>query len=227
MDDIIIFILFHRDITMTTITMATSKGGAGKTTIAQLLIGTLADRGHRIAAIDIDRNRTLATWVEALSRRPVTIRAETDETEIVPLATELEATHDLLVIDTAGAASRATVFAIGCADLVLVPLQPSSSDVIEAIKTIKLVRSASEMTRREIPARVVFTDYQPSTRIAVHTEGEVARYGLPTLATKLSRLVAFKEMTFTGEMPSGGAARAAVDELLTELKALGALPFIA
>jgi chromosome partitioning protein len=39
---------------MTIITMATSKGGAGKTTIAQLLLGAVADRGHRVAAIDAD-----------------------------------------------------------------------------------------------------------------------------------------------------------------------------
>ena len=212
---------------MTIITMATSKGGAGKTTIAELLIGTLADRGHRVAAIDADLNRTLATWVEVISGRSITVKSETDETEIVPLASALEETHELVVIDTAGAASRATVFAIGCSDLVLVPGQLSSSDVVEAIKTLKLIRSASEMTKREIHARVVLTDYQPNTRIAGHTEGEVARYGMPTLATKLTRLVAFKEMTFTGEMPAGGAAGALVDALMLELKALGALPFYA
>lgn len=210
---------------MTIITMATSKGGAGKTTIAELLIGSLADRGHRVAAIDADLNRTLTNWVEVFSNRPVTMKAETDETEIVPLATALEEGHDLVVIDTSGAAARATVFAIGCSDLVLVPVQLSSSDVVEAIKTVKLVKSASEMTKRDIPARVVFTDYQPNTKIATHTEGEVAKYGMPALATKVTRLVAFKEMTFTGEMPAGGAAGAIVDELLRELKAIGALPF--
>lgn len=210
---------------MTTITMATSKGGAGKTTIAELLIGTLADRGHRVAAIDADLNRTLANWVEVFTSHPITVRAETDETEIVPLATTLEGSHDLVVIDTAGAAARATVFAIGCSDLVLVPVQLSSSDVVEAIKTVKLVKSASEMTKREIPARIVFTDYQPNTKIALHTEAEVAKYGMLALTTKLTRLVAFKEMTFTGEMPVAGAASVIVDELLHELKTLGALPF--
>ena len=211
---------------MTIITMATSKGGAGKTTIAQLLLGAVADRGHRVAAIDADLNRTLANWVEVFAGRPITVVAQTDETEIVPLASSLDDGHDLVVVDTAGAAARATVFAIGCSDLVLVPVQLSSSDVIEAIKTVKLVRSASEMTRREIPARVVFTDYQPNTRIATHTEGEVAKYGLTSLATKLTRLVAFKEMTFTGEVPRAGPAGALVDELLAELKGIGTLPFL-
>jgi chromosome partitioning protein len=75
---------------MTIITMATSKGGAGKTTIAQLLLGAVADRGHRVAAIDADLNRTLANWVEVFAGRPITVVAQTDETEIVPLASSLD-----------------------------------------------------------------------------------------------------------------------------------------
>ena len=82
------------------------------------------------------------------------------------------------------------------------------------------------MTRRNLPARVIFTDYQPNTNIATHTEEEVRRYELPALDTKLNRLVAFKEMTFTGEVPHGGAAGVQVNMLLREIKALGALPFL-
>jgi chromosome partitioning protein len=211
---------------MSIITMATSKGGAGKTTVAQALLGTVARHGHRVAAIDADFNHTLSRWVSTFATYPIDARAELDETRIVPLAAELEEKHDLVVIDTAGAATQATVFAIGTADLVLVPIQLSSSDIVEAIKTVRLVKSASEMTRRNIPARVIFTDYQPNTNIATHTEEEVRRYELLALDTKLNRLVAFKEMTFTGEVPHGGTAGVQVNMLLKELKALGALPFL-
>ena len=96
-----------------------------------------------------------------------------DETKLVPTAGLLEEEHDLVVIDTAGTRTQATVFAIGCADLVLIPIQVSSSDVIEAIKTVRLVESASQMTKRTIPARVVFTDFQPNTNVTEHTESEV------------------------------------------------------
>jgi chromosome partitioning protein len=208
---------------MSIITMATSKGGAGKTTVAQVLLGALASRGYHVAAIDADFNHTLSNWARTFAAYPIDVQTELDETKIVPLAAELEAGRDAVVIDTAGAAAQATVFAIGCADLVIVPIQLSSSDVVEAIKTIRLVRSASEMTRREILARVLFTDYQPNTNIAAHTEREVKRYGLPTMRSKLHRLVAFKEMTFTGEVPAAGAAGAQVEELLGELGELGIL----
>ena len=133
---------------MTIITIATSKGGAGKTTLAQLLIGAIAGRGFRVAVIDADYNHSLADWVGIFKRYPVEVATELNETRIIPLAADLNERNDLLVIDTAGAAMQATVFAIGCADLVLIPCQLSSADVVEAAKTQRLIASAAAMSRR-------------------------------------------------------------------------------
>ena len=183
---------------MSIITIATTKGGAGKTTLARLILGRSALSGLKAAAIDADLNHTLTDWVATAAKSPITIRHELDETKIVPLVTELHNSHDVLVIDTAGAASQATIFAIGCADVVLVPIAPSAADIVEAIKTVNLIRSASQMMRREVVARVVLTAVQPGTNIAEHVEKEVAKAGLPVLRTRLHRLVAFQEMSFTG-----------------------------
>ncbi len=209
---------------MSIITIATSKGGAGKTTVAQVLLGAFAVRGFRVAAIDADFNQTLANWCETFSSYPISIRAELDETKIVPAAGELEEGHDVVVIDTAGSATQATVFAIGCADIVLVPIQASSADVIEAIKTMRLIESAAKMVRREIPAMVVFTDYQPNTNVSAHTRREVIKYGMFMLRTKLNRLVAFKEMTFTGIVPTTGTAGELVRSFVDEVGELADIP---
>jgi chromosome partitioning protein len=209
---------------MSIITIATSKGGAGKTTLAQIIAGTLSTRGHRIAAIDADYNHTLTDWVRTFDTCPIEVRHELDERKMIDLAGALEQAHDLVVIDTAGAAMQATVFAIGCADLVLIPCQLSSADVVEAAKTKQLVDSAARMTRRTIPVRAVLTDFQPGTHIARHVEAELAKCGLQVLSTKLHRLVAFKEMTFNGQVPRDGTAGAQVTALLEEIAALDILP---
>ena len=211
---------------MSIITIASSKGGAGKTTIAEIIAGSVSRQGHRVAAIDADYNHTFADWVHTFERYPITTKTELDETKIIPLAEELSENHDLLIIDTAGAAMQATVFAIGCADLVLIPCQLSSGDVVEAVKTKQLVESAEKMTRQKIQARAVLTDYQPNTVIAAHVERELESCGLHPLTTRLHRLVAFKEMTFTGELPSSGTANTQVQALIMELAGLGVLPFL-
>ena len=117
---------------MSIVTIASSKGGAGKTTLAAILSGSISRQGHRVAVIDADYNHSLADWVQTFAHYPIATHTELDETKIIPLADRLAAEHDLVVIDTAGAAMQATVFAIGCADLVLIPCQLSSADVVEA-----------------------------------------------------------------------------------------------
>jgi chromosome partitioning protein len=206
------------------ITIATTKGGAGKTTLARLILGRMALAGFKTAAIDADFNHTLTDWVSTVAKHPITVRHELDETQIVPLVSELHDQHDVVVVDTAGAASQATIFAIGCADLVLVPIQPSSADIVEAIKTINLIKSASLMMKREVLARVILTGMQPGTNIAEHIEKEVAKAKLPVMTTKLHRLVAFQEMSFTGIAPTAGLAGYQCTTFLGEITDLGGLP---
>src|SRR5277367_1542522 len=97
---------------MSIITIATTKGGAGKTTLARMILGRSALSGMKTAALDADFNHTLTDWVSTVAKSPITIRHELDETKIVPLVADLHNSHDVLVIDTAGAASQATIFAI-------------------------------------------------------------------------------------------------------------------
>jgi chromosome partitioning protein len=206
------------------ITVATTKGGAGKTTLARLILGRASLAGYKVAAIDADLNHTLTDWVTAVSKQPITVRHEVDETKIVPLVAELREDHDIVLIDTAGAASQATIFAIGCADLILVPISPSAADIVEAIKTVNLIRSAGQMLRRELPVQVVLTAVQPGTNISDHVEKEVAKAKMPVFPTRLHRLVAFQEMSFTGIPPTSGLAGIQTTNFLDELEALGALP---
>jgi chromosome partitioning protein len=206
------------------ITVATTKGGAGKTTLARLILSRCAHSGFKVAAVDTDVNHTLHDWVTTAAKRPIAVRHEVDETKIVSLVVELHNDHDVVVIDTAGAPSQATIFAIGCADLVLVPCAQGRDDIVEAIKTVNLVRSASQMLRREIPVRVVLTAVQPGTNIAEHIEKEVAKAELPVLDTRLHRLVAFQELSFTGIPPTSGLAGVQCTSFLYDIQALGALP---
>jgi len=217
--------IYRVDTALSIITIATSKGGAGKTTLAQVLIGTLDAQGHSVAVIDSDLNSTLSGWIKNFSELGVACEAVLEETRLVQVAEELENKHDLVVIDTAGAATQATVFAIGCADLVLIPIQLSSADVIEAIKTYDLVQSASKMVKREIPARIIFTDYTPNTNIAGFVEQQVKQNKLPAMKTKLNRLVAFKELTFTGVVPVNGTAGAQAQLLVQEIQKMGVIKF--
>lgn len=211
---------------MSIITMATSKGGAGKTTMAQMIIGAVHRLGYSVGVIDTDPNGTLSSWLGEQDRMAIECRQVLDDASVVPAARKLERKYDLVIIDTAGARSQATIFAVGCADLVLIPMQLSNADVVEAEKTYKLVRSTSKMTNRQIPGRIVLTDYTPKTRVAKRVRKEIEDRDLPVMKTRLHHLVAFKELTFTGKVPRKGTAGAQGQLLVQEISDMGCLPFM-
>ena len=126
----------------------------------------------------------------------------------------------MVVIDTAGAATQATVFAIGCADLVLVPLKLSAADVTEAARTMALVKSASTMMGRDVVARVVLTGFKPRTSVAAHVEQEIENAKMSDIKVRLHDLVAFEEMTFNGVVPVIGPAGFQAEALFAEAMAL-------
>jgi hypothetical protein len=60
--------------------------------------------------------------------------------------------------------------------------------------------------------------------ILVARDKEVTKAGLPVLSTRLHRLVAFQEMSFTGVPPTTGLAGFQTSNFLYDLEALGGLP---
>ena len=211
---------------MSIITMATTKGGAGKTTVAQMILGAVHNFGYSVGVVDTDANKTLSSWLDNNCSMAIDCIAVSDEDKIVSTAKKMDRKHDLVVIDTAGVRNQATIFAIGCADLVLVPVQLSNADAVEAIRTHRLVASTSAMVSREIPARVVYTDYTPKTNIAKQVRKKIRKHDLPVMKTRLHHLVAYKELTFTGKVPKKGTAGAQGQLLVQEICDLGYLSFM-
>ena len=211
---------------MSIITMATTKGGAGKTTVAQMIIGAVHNFGYSIGVIDTDENQTLTQWLSHTTNMAIDHRLVLDDSKVVEEAQKMNRKHDLVIIDTPGAQSQSTVFAIGCADLVIVPLQLSKADLSQAQKTHRLVESTARLAGRNIQSRLLFTDYTPKTKIAKKVRNEVKERGLPVFKTRFHHLVAFKELTFTGKVPKKGTAGAQGQLLVQEIADLGLMPFM-
>ena len=207
------------------LTVASTKGGAGKTTLVMALAGTLAGEGLRVAVIDADPNRAYASWSEsAYEGAPVAVRAEADEARLAEAIDALASVSDLVLVDTAGFGNRAALLAIAAADAVLVPCTPSRADVEQAARTLQLVDGAARAARRPIPARVVPSRIKASTAVTRHALAELDGAGFPRTAAGLSDRVAFAEMSFSGRTPTGGEAGQEVSELIAELRSLQWLP---
>ncbi|GAA0574354.1 ParA family partition ATPase [Craurococcus roseus] len=207
------------------LTVASTKGGAGKTTIVMALAGTLAAEGLRVAVVDADPNRAYASWAEAAYEgAPVAVRAEADEARLAEAIDELAPAADLVLVDTAGFGNRAALLAVAAADAVLIPCTPSRADVEQAAKTLQLVEGTARAARRAIPARVVPSRLKHATAVSRHAVGELDAAALPRTDAGIGDRVAFAEMTFSGRVPAAGDAGQEIAALVAELRGLGWLP---
>jgi chromosome partitioning protein len=206
------------------LTIASSKGGPGKTTVAMLLAGRLAADGFKVAALDADPSAALSRWGQnAYEGRSFSVQAEADETRLAHLIDAESRTADLVLVDTAGFGNRAAAVAMTSADAVLIPTLSGEADITEAEKTVRLVEGLARAARRDIPARVLLNRVK-RTQLARHAAREIESAELPLFAASLSDLVAYGEMTFSGRVPDQGSAAEEVTRLIAELRSLGWIP---
>lgn len=208
---------------MTVLTIASSKGGPGKTTLCQILAGSLAGE-MRVAVLDADPTQAVSRWASNAYEGPaLDVQHEADETRLAHLIAAKAEAVDLVLIDTAGFGNRAASVAMTSADAVLIPSLAGEADVTEAEKTVRLVEGLARAARREIPARVILNRVK-KTGLARHAASELEAAGVPRLEATLGDLVAYGEMTYSGKVPASGPAVGEIAALLNELRSLGWLP---
>ncbi len=62
------------ELAVTVLTIASSKGGPGKTTVAALIVGSLAAEGLTVVALDADPTGALSRWAgSAPTRAPLSM----------------------------------------------------------------------------------------------------------------------------------------------------------
>lgn len=203
---------------------ATAKGGAGKSTMVACLATYWQRVGKRVALIDADPNETLSRWHAKRSALSLaTLRTEHDEHAVIPTVQELAGTHDVVLIDCAGFGNQCMIFAIGAADLVLIPVMADEANVFEAVRTAKIVASAAAMTRRAIMAHTVMSRVKRAA-VADHARAQLVRLETPPLDAQLNDRVLFQEATFHGSSPTalapGSPAARDVERLAKEVEGL-------
>src|ERR1700737_2898925 len=115
------------------------KGGSGKSTLASCLAVHWHLHGRRVAIIDADPQRSvarLAARERALGGVPVIEDATPD---VRSTAHRLCAEFGLIIIDTPGFRSDATLACVGTSDFVIVPVKPSPFDVDRMLDTLNIL----------------------------------------------------------------------------------------
>ena len=157
---------------MKTIVINSQKGGSGKTTLcAHLSVEAERAGDGPVYLVDTDPQGTLSTWHEKRE-------AEVPRRVEVPLQ-ELAAGLDMLrqrraalcFIDTAPTRTDENASLFQLADLVLVPIRPSPSDLWAASATVSLLKEA------RIPFLFVLTQAKANASITAQAAAALSHHG--------------------------------------------------
>ncbi|WP_068173746.1 ParA family protein [Neokomagataea thailandica] len=209
---------------MPILTIASFKGGPGKTTLCQIIATKCAADGLTVSVIDADPTKAMSDWhTNTYEGIPFTCISETSERSIADLALSLDEKSDLVLIDTAGFGNLAGAVAMTVADQILVPLTAGAADLNQAEETIKQAKGLAAAARRKIEVRAIMNRLS-RTNLTKHAEQELKEAGIPTLSSTISHRTAFGEISYSGTLPSKGPAADEVTSLINELKEIGWVP---
>ncbi|MFZ0836813.1 MAG: ParA family protein [Xanthobacteraceae bacterium] len=201
------------------ITVATMKGGSGKSTVASCLAVYWHLRGRRPTLIDADPQRSVMR-LAARERGLGGVAVIEDATEDAAMtARRIASTGGLVIIDTPGFRSKTTLDCVTASDFLLVPVKPSPFDVDRMLDTVGFLTNRTDGRRSLF--RCLLTQTTRDSVIAKHIRSELAEAGLPVLQSEMANRVAYPEASLWGATPSlmswkGPAAReiaAIADEL--------------
>jgi chromosome partitioning protein len=160
---------------MACLSLASSKGGCGKTTLAILIGSDLALMGYSVTLLDCDLNQHASAFGGKTDIPGFTVMPSIDEASVLQALREAESVSDVVLVDLPGGSSTLALKALQRSNFVLIPCQASLPDVRDAVRTVAQVDDAQELARFPIARSLIWTRVLPGfeSRSARHVRQSV------------------------------------------------------
>lgn len=147
------------------ISIAQQKGGAGKSTIAAHLAVALAQQNRRVALVDIDPQGSLTMWhtlrEKQFGKGYTGINfVSSSGWRVGNAISQCKVNVDFVIIDSPPHTETEAKGAIREADFVIIPMQPSPTDLWATKATLDFAKSEKKLVK------VLLNRYNPASRIA-------------------------------------------------------------
>jgi chromosome partitioning protein len=192
------------------VAVVNQKGGSGKTTIALNLAAALAEQRRRVMLADADPQQTALDWAAVRDGAPPFQVIGMSKPILHRDLPKLAADYDDIIIDGAPRNYEVARSAIGAADLVLIPVQPSGADFWASRETVKLVREMHSFKETQISVFVVSRKIG-RTALGSGINDALAEFELPILKAGTTQRIVYAEALTAGttvieSQPKGPAA---------------------
>lgn len=203
---------------MPVIAVLNQKGGAGKTTVAVHIAKALQLAGKDVLLIDSDVQGSARDWAAANPNQSLPV-AGVDRPVLEREVKSLGRGRDFVIIDGSPRMQAMTASALGAADLVVIPVQPSPLDIWAASELVAAVQD------RELPGLLVVSRAVPRAGLSAEARTALMEFGLPVAATQIVSRVSYpgamaKGLTVLDTTDSRAKAEilALTDEILNHWK---------
>ena len=148
---------------MKTILVASSKGGAGKTTLATNLAAHFALDGKRTVLVDADPQHSSTRWAERRAELESAV-LPIDASGKRPWRTRLPEDAERVVIDApAGSMADDLQQFVEHADAIVVPVLPSALDIEATVGFLNSLSKVPRVHKRKLPVGLVVNRSKPWT----------------------------------------------------------------
>lgn len=203
------------------IAVLNQKGGAGKTTLSTNLARALQLGGYKVLLVDSDPQGSARDWNAAGNGELLPVIGLDRPT----LAKDIQAirdNQDWIIIDGAPQIAELAVAAIKCADLILIPVQPSPYDVWACEDLVDIIKTRQEVANGKPKAAFVISRVIKNTQLSKEIGEALEGYGLPVFKHFTSQRVIFPKSAATGltvmDADESGEAAAEIRAIAQELK---------
>ncbi len=167
---------------MKTVLVATSKGGAGKTTMATHLAANAALQAHRTVLVDADPQGSSTRWAERRAGLDSAV-LPVDGTNRWKWQRRVPADTARVIIDApAGAMARELESFLDVADAVVVPIQPSLLDIEASVPFLDSLAQHARVRSGELPVGLVANRLRPWTSTSRETLELLGKWPYPVVA---------------------------------------------
>jgi len=203
------------------IAVLNQKGGAGKTTLATNLARALQLGGDKVLLVDSDPQGSARDWNAAGAGELLPVVGLDRPT----LAKDIQAVidnRDFVIIDGAPQIAELAVAAIKCADVILIPVQPSPYDVWACEDLVEIIKARHEVTNGKPKAAFVISRVIKNTQLSKEIGEALTGYGLPVFKHFTTQRVVYPKSASSGltvlEAEAAGDAAAEIRAIAQELK---------
>ena len=207
---------------MKIIAILNQKGGVGKTTLATNIATKLHLDNENVVLIDSDPQGSARDWHAAGdSDLPV---IGLDRPTLDKNIGKIASGFDWVIIDGAPQLTDMAISSIKCADLVIIPVQPSPYDIWASSDLVDIIRQRQQINNDIPKAYFCISRKIANTTLSKDVLVALSDYGFPTMRASTSQRIVYPKSATEGktvfDQPKNYEAIEEITAILEEIKTI-------